>query len=291
MAYSNPRLANGTKHSDRYKKAKLPAAEIVRIHHARKPIMITLSVWKALFLREAVSRLSAGRAAWLWLLLEPVLHVTYVLVIYTAIRVRTVGGIETAVWLMVGMLGFFMFRRTAAQVMNGIGANRLLFTYRQVKPVDSVLVRACLEGFLMILISIILFSGAALLGLAVIPDDPLAVLEAFLGLWMVGLGFGLASSVAVELVPEIGKLIGFILRPLYMISGVLLPIGSVPQPYRDYLLFNPIAHGLEAVRLGFSPHYHAVAELSIPYIYGFAMVTMFLGLALHNRFATRLVMQ
>ena len=92
--------------------------------------MITLSVWQALFLREAVSRLSAGRAAWLWLLLEPVLNVTYVLVIYTAIRVRSVGGIEAAVWLMVGMLAFFMFRRTAAQVMNGIYSNRGRGTYR-----------------------------------------------------------------------------------------------------------------------------------------------------------------
>ncbi len=263
----------------------------MQVHSVRSATAITLSVWKALFLREAVSRLSAGRAAWLWLLLEPVINVTYMLVIYTVIRVHAVGGIDTAVWLMVGMLGFFMFRRTAAQTMNGIGANRALFTYRQVKPVDSVLVRAGLEGFLMILISIILFSGAALFGLDIIPADPLAVLEAFFGLWMIGLGFGLATSVAVELVPEMGRLIGFILMPLYVISGVMLPIGSVPQPYRDYLLLNPIAHGLEAVRLGFAPHYHAVPELSIPYIYGFAMVTIFLGLALHNRFATRLVMQ
>jgi len=40
----------------------------------KKPhcLRVTFSVWKAMFLREAVARLSAGRAAWLWLLLEPV---------------------------------------------------------------------------------------------------------------------------------------------------------------------------------------------------------------------------
>jgi len=291
MSSSHPRSANDIRRSDRYKKAKPPDTAIVRIHHERKPIMIMLSVWKALFLREAVSRLSTGRVAWLWLLFEPVFNVTYMLVLYTAIRVHSVGGIDTAIWLMGGMLAFFMFRRTATQVMYGISANQALFTYRQVKPVDSVLIRAGLEGFLMILVSLILFSGAALFGFDIIPADPLAVLEAFFGLWMIGLGFGLATSVAIELVPEVGKLIGFILRPLYMISGVLLPIGSVPQPYRDYLLLNPIAHGLEAVRLGFAPNYHAVQELSIPYIYAFAMATIFLGLALHKRFATRLVMQ
>ncbi|MEP6588756.1 MAG: ABC transporter permease, partial [Polaromonas sp.] len=131
----------------------------------------------------------------------------------------------------------------------------------------------------------------ALFGHSVIPADPLAVLEAFFGLWLVGLGFGLMTSVAVEMVPELGRVIKLIMMPLYMISGVMFPISIVPQPYRDWLLFNPVAHGLEAVRLGFAPHYHAVPELSIAYIYGFALVSIFLGLALHRRFALSLATQ
>jgi capsular polysaccharide transport system permease protein len=252
---------------------------------------IALSVWKALFLREALSRLFSGRATWFWLLAEPVFHVTYMLVIFTIIRVRTVGGIDTTVWLMTGMLAFFMFRRTGTQVMNAISANQALFTYRQVKPVDTLLVRGGLEGILMIVVASILLAGAALLGHSVAPADPLAVIEAFLGLWLVGMGFGLVSSVASELVPELGRIINFVMMPLYMVSGVIFPLSAVPPPYRDWLLLNPVAHGLEAVRLGFAPHYHAVPELSIAYIYGFALVSIFLGLALHRRFALRLVTQ
>lgn len=258
---------------------------------SRNSISITFSVWKALVLRETVARLSARRAAWLWLLLEPVIHVVFMLFIFTVIRMRVVGGIEITVWLMVGLLAFFMFRRTATQAMTAVGSNQALFAYRQVKPVDAVLVRAGLEGFLMILIAIILFTGAGLFGIDILPADPLAVLEAFFGLWLVGLGFGLMASVAIELVPEIGNLIRFAMRPLYLLSGVIIPIAAVPQPYRDWLLLNPVAHGLEAARLGFAPYYHAVPELSIAYVYGFALVSIFLGLALHERFATRLVTQ
>jgi capsular polysaccharide transport system permease protein len=258
---------------------------------ARTSLAITLSVWKALFLREALSRLFSGRATWFWLLAEPVFHVTYMLVIFTIIRVRTVGGIDTTVWLMTGMLAFFMFRRTGTQVMNAISANQALFTYRQVKPVDTLLVRGGLEGLLMIVVASILLAGAALFGHSVAPADPLAVIEAFLGLWLVGMGFGLVTSVASELVPELGRIINFIMMPLYLVSGVIFPLSAVPPPYRDWLLLNPVAHGLEAVRLGFAPHYHAVPELSISYIYGFALVSIFLGLALHRRFAFRLVTQ
>lgn len=252
---------------------------------------IIASVYRALFLREALTRISSSRAAWFWLLAEPVFHVAYMLFIFTVIRVRTVGGIDTAVWLMVGMLAFFMFRRTGTQVTNAVGANLALFTYRQVKPVDAVLVRGALEGVLMAVIASILLAGAALFGHSVVPADPLGVLLAFVGLWLVGMGFGLVASVASELVPELGRLINFVMMPLYLVSGVILPLSAVPLPYRDWLMLNPVAHGLEAARLGFGAHYHAVPGLSLSYLYGFALVIIFFGLALHRRFALRLVTQ
>lgn len=255
----------------------------------RSSLSITFSVWKALLLRESLGRIFAARAAWFWLLAEPVFHVAYLLVIFTVISVRVVGGTDVFIWLMMGMLAFFMFRRTATQVGNAISANRALFAYRQVKPVDTLLVRAVLEGFLMCLVSAILLCGAVLLGHSAWPDDPLAVLEAFLGLWLLGLGFGLVTSVVTELIPELGRMIGLVMMPMYLVSGVIFPISQLHQPYRDWLLLNPVAHGLDAARLGFSTYYHAVPELSVAYIYGFALTSIFMGLALHRRFATRLL--
>lgn len=254
----------------------------------RTSARVALSVWKALILREALYRLFSSRAAWVWLLLEPVVHVVFLMFIFTVVRMRVVGGIETPLWLMVGLLAFFMFKRAGTQSMQAVGANQALFAYRQVKPVDTVLTRAALEGFLMILISILLFTGAGLFGIAIVPADPLAVLEAFFGLWLVGLGFGLVSSVASVLVPELGKIIILTMTPMYFLSGVIFPIARVPLPYREWLMLNPVAHGLEGARLGFAPYYQAVPELSIAYLYGFALVSVFLGLALHVRFSLRL---
>lgn len=255
------------------------------MHVQRSSLAITLSVWRALFLRESLARLFASRAAWVWVFTEPAFHIAYLMFIFTVVRVRTVGGIDPALWIMVGLLGFFTFRRTGIQVQNGLTANRALFAYRQVKPVDAVLVRAGLEGFLMVIISFLLLVGAALVGYGVMPADPLAVLEAFFALWLVGLGFGLLTSVVFELVAEMGQIIKLIMTPMYLISGVIFPLVSVPQPYREWLMFNPVAHGLEAARLGFAPYYHAVPELSLSYLYGFALVTIFFGLTLHRRFA------
>ncbi len=257
----------------------------------KSPAEITWSVWKALFLREAVSRLSARRFAWVWLLAEPGTHVVYLMFLFTVIRARMVGGIDTPLWIMVGLLAFFMFKNTGTQARNAIDANRALFVYRQVKPVDCVLIRCTLEGFLLVLIAIILMSGATLFGFATPPADPLAVLEAFLGLWMVGIGFGLITSVITELLPELGKIIGMAMAPLYIMSGVIFPLGRVPGPYREWLMYNPVAHGIEATRLGFAPHYQAVPELSMAYVYQFALAAVFLGLLLQVRYSARLIAQ
>lgn len=258
---------------------------------SRSALQVTFSVWQALFLREALTRVASGRAAWFWLLAEPVFHVSYVVLIFTAIRVRHIGGMDAAVWIMVGMLAFFSFRRTGTQVGNAISANQALFTYRQVKPVDAALVRAGLEGFLMVLVALVLLAGMVLLEHDTLPGDPLSVLGAFAALWALGLGFGLVTSVLSQLVPEFERVLGFVMMPLYMVSGVVFPLVSVPAPYREWLMLNPVAHGVEAVRAGFSPYYHSVPELSLSYLYACALVLVFLGLALQRRFALRLQTQ
>ncbi len=257
----------------------------------KAPFATTLTVWKALFLREALTRVGAKRGSWFWLIAEPVMHMGYLMYLYTVIRARSVGSIDVMMWLMLGLLGFFMFRRTSTQTMNAIIANRSLFAYRQVKPIDSVLVRAGLEAVEMVVVIAVLFASAALLGRQIVPADPLLMMVAFAGLWLLGLGLGLMSSVANELLPEFGRILGMTMMPLYLLSGVIMPIGAVPEPYRSWLLFNPVAHGLELIRLAYATHYHVVDGVSLAYVYAFALVLVFLGLLLHRRFAQRLVME
>lgn len=204
---------------------------------------ICFAAWKALFFREALTRLFSGRASWFWLLTEPAFHVGFLVFVFSVVRVRNIGGIDIALWVMIGLLAFFLFRRTVEQSMNGIGANRALFAYPNVKPVDTVLVRGVFEGFLMVVVAGAMMLGAALLGHNVIPADPMLLWWAFFCLWLLGLGFGLMVSVTNELIPEAGRVAKMAMMPLYFMSGVVFPLSVVPQPYREWLMFNPVAHG------------------------------------------------
>jgi capsular polysaccharide transport system permease protein len=172
-----------------------------------------------------------------------------------------------------------------------ITSNSALFTYRQVLPVDTVLVRAVLEALLVSISGLFLFTGLGFLGYKVLPDDFLQVFVALVMMWFAGTGLGLTLSVAGVLLPEIAKVTEMLFRPLYFLSAVMYPPSAIPPAYQDWLLVNPLIHGIEAFRTGFFSQYHTIPGVSTAYIAAFAASTMCLGLALHVRFAKRIMAQ
>lgn len=255
------------------------------------PFSNTLSVWQALFLREALDRLFGMRAAWVWLLVEPAMHVGFMAVIWGALRRGTMGGADMFMWIMLGMLSFFLFRRSAVQAMHALDSNRAFFAFRQVRPFDAALVRAVVEAFIMFFIFAFMLIAAAFMGHDILPADPLLVLTALALLWAFGLGYGLVASVGMRLVPETSHLLQIMMMPLYIISGVIMPIFNIPLPYRDWLLWNPLVHGLEVVRMGFFANYHTVTGISLSYLCLWALGSIALGMVLYHVNETRLVMQ
>jgi capsular polysaccharide transport system permease protein len=202
-------------------------------------------------------------------------------------------------WIIGGFIGFLLWRRTWTQVLHGIDSNKAFFAYRQVKPFDVAIVRAVLELFLMIPISIIIIASAIAAGHAMtrsllnpvwFPADPLLVMVSFVGLWLLGLGLGLITSVAMHAIPELDHIFKLLYLPLYYISGALLPISLyVPAPYQYIFVANPVVDGLELMRQGFLPTYHTLPGVSLAYLYAWAIGLVFIGLALYKRFSRKLV--
>lgn len=264
---------------------------IAPVLDTRSSVRVTFAVWEALFLREAIGRVSGGRVAWLWLLLEPVAQLALLLAVISAIRGRTASGYEYAPFLAIGVLAYNLFKNTALRSMAAISANKALFTYRQVKPVDVVLVRACLEGVIQILVSIVLLIGMSLAGFDSIPHDPLQAFVVVILLWVFGMGLGLMLAVGDTLVAELGRLARLAFVPLYFLSGIFFSLAMLPPGLREWMLLNPVVHGLEALREAFLLHYRLVEGVTVGYLAAFAFASFFLGLALQIRFANRLVMQ
>ncbi|WP_432697890.1 ABC transporter permease [Marinobacterium sp. YM272] len=260
---------------------------------ARTPWQVTRSVWHAMFIREALARTMADRMAWFWMLFEPIAMIVVMVAIRTVVlgRMRHIDGAEFIPWIVIGLFGFFLVRENMMRPIGAIDANKGLFAYRQVKPIDSVLIRCYLEGLLKSFIFSLFILVGALLDVGLIPADPLSALWAWFSLWCLGLGAGLLFSALAGLVPEIGKILRIISMPLLIISGVIFPLNFIPHDLLIYVMWNPIVHGLETLRAAFFPLYRELHGSTLLYLWYWALAMMTFGLMLHVRFELRLKRQ
>ena len=259
------------------------------MRNARSPWQVTRSVWYAMFMREAISRTMANRLGWFWMLFEPMVFILIMIGIRSYLRSdRLIVGADFIPWMITGLMGFFLVRDGMMRGLGAVDANQALFAYRQVQPVDPVLVRNFLEGMLRTFIFLLFIIGALMVGLDVYPDNAIHAMLAWFSLWVLGLGAGLVISVAGTLVPEVGKVVRMLTMPLLILSGVIFPLNHLPHYLLEYLMYNPIVHGLETLRLGFFEGYRVVHGTSMTYFWLVALSLVALGLLMHIRFAERL---
>ncbi|WP_445396801.1 ABC transporter permease [Zobellella sp. An-6] len=257
---------------------------------ARTPWQVTRSVWFAMFMREAVSRTMADRMGWFWMIFEPAAVIAIMALIRGAFGStnKLIMNAEYIPWLIVGMMGFFLVREGLTRSQGAINASQALFAYRQVQPVDTVLVRSFVDDMLRTFIFMLFIVGGLGLGLDIFPDNAIQALFGWLSLWALGLGFGLVVSVTVKLIPEVGKVINMTNLPLMIVSGAILPLNSLPHSALEYLTLNPIVHGIELMRLGFFENYRVVAGTSAVYLWLWILALNALGLLMHLRYRDQL---
>ncbi|WP_204352980.1 ABC transporter permease [Salinicola peritrichatus] len=250
---------------------------------------VTWNVWHAMFMREMTARTMADRMSWFWMIFEPMAVVGIMVGIRGLISSgRHVAGADFIPWILVGMMGFTLFRENMMRLLGAVDANSGLFTYRQVKPVDTVLVRGFLEFMLKSFVFLLFIAIGNLMKFDLLPHRPIEALFDWLSLWMLGLGAGILVSAAASLVTEIGNVVKLLSMPLLIVSGVIFPLNYIPHQYQQYVLLNPIVHGLESLRLNFFEGYHSLDGIDLTYLWFWALTMMVLGLMLHLRFQDRL---
>ena len=190
-----------------------------------------------------------------------------------------------------GLLAFFMMRDMMMRPMGAISANKALFAYRQVKPVDPVIVRAMVEALLATVIFVVFLLGLSLLGFQGMPADPLAAIGIWFTIALFGMGLGMVVSALASLVPEVGIVLRMLSLPLMIISGAFIPINELSLEVVQYLLWNPMVHALEMLRASFFPVYHKLPQIDLGYFLYWALGLLLVGSVLHLRFAQRLKRQ
>lgn len=245
----------------------------------RTAIQIQKAVIFALFVRELKTRFGQYRLSYFWVVLEPVAHVVVLSIVWTVLGREEFAGIPVPFFLMTGIVPFLFFQRTATQCMNAFRANQGLFTYRQVRPADTVVSRILLEATIYFSSYLFLiFIGGWFLGYEVSIHNVLGLVAINSVLFILTFGLSLIFMVYGALYPEAMKLVPiFIFRPMYFTSGILFPLFIVPAEYHELLLYNPILHVIE---LNHAFYFRAFEspEVSIFYVFMTALILTAFGL-------------
>jgi capsular polysaccharide transport system permease protein len=244
-------------------------------------IQIQKSVVYALLLRELQTRFGRFRLGYIWTLLEPGL----LLGVLISIRVfrslhKDYPGIDTAVFFMVGLVPFFMFKKIVTQLMSGVTANQGLLNYRQVKAIDPLIARFFIEGIVYLIVYLLFWTVMTMLGLDTSIRDPLGLIFIYIVLYLFSFGLGVTFCVIFTLYEESRKILPIIMHPLMIISAVFFPMQIVPKEYWGWLLWNPLVHVMELSRERFFVSFRTTAGDPL-YLGLCTLGVMVLGLSLY----------
>jgi capsular polysaccharide transport system permease protein len=255
----------------------------------RSGVQVMSASIRALFFRELQTRFGQYRLGYLWIFLEPLLTIGVLLVLFGAIMNKILPGIDYVIFLVNGIIPFFLFRTGITQAMSAVRANQGLFSYKPVKPLDAVLARNCME-FLLKFIAYLSFSVALFwLGFEISFSHLPELIMYWIVLFFFMFGMSLIFMVIADFSKEIEKFLTVLFLVLYLLSGVLYSIHIIAPTYRVYLLWNPLIHIFELMRHAISPTYSLVTGINLNYVMCWVLVSLFIGLLLYKRFEKRLV--
>ena len=248
----------------------------------RSALQVQRTVLYALFIRELKTRFGGRWLGALPVLIEPLAHLLFLTAVMGSAHAAFSPEIPYATFLVTGMLPFFIFKSMSFRLMDAVDANKGLFGYRQVKPIDTLLSRGLLEAGIYVVVYVIALATLGWFGLQWLPAKPLEMAGVLAMLSIFGASLGILFAVATNAFPQPRIVLRIASTPLYMLSGVIFSVSVIPQPYRSYLMWNPVLQLVELSRGTFFPHYRIDDGVSVGYVALWCLVTAVVALALYR---------
>lgn len=256
----------------------------------RSSAQIMADVLFALLLREFQTRFGSRRMGAFWMIFEPAIHVFIMLLIFSVIRARTIQGMDYPLFLLAGLIPFFMMRNIAKNLMNSVDANQALFVYPNIKIFDTYIARTLVEIIIYgIIYLIFLFCLGYWFDFDVSIAHPIGFFGALLTGILFSLGLGILLSILAQALPSIKSFVGILFMVMYFISGVLFPLWIIPKKYLGWILWNPYAHIISNIRDSAFTYYPGVQGVNTTYPIAATIIILFCSLGLYKLRKERLL--
>jgi len=201
---------------------------------------------------------------------------------------RSTENFDYAVFLALNITAFFMFRNIITKSIGAFSANRSLFVYKQIKPIDTIVARVLVEIF----ITSIIISVFVLIGFYFNFDlnikNLIMVTLGFLFLIFFSISIGLFLAILNTFLSSTTKIVNIILRISMFVSAVFYTVEMVPVEIRNFLLYNPLVHFMELIH---GNYFYALDDHYVNYIYIllWTLTPLYIGLWFYKKLEEKII--
>lgn len=242
-----------------------------------------LRIVTALAGREMHLRASKGVFGLFGLFIEPLALIGTFMFLRVFLRGSGDGiYMNTMLFLVLGFVPFYMFSDIAIRAIGGVERSSELYFYRRIRPLDTLMGSAWLltQIFGSLFITFILVISLIEWRFAVYSLAEIIFL--FIGISILGFGIGVTTLVTGHRLPLVAWIMKLILRRLLLwTSCIFFSISVIPDILRPWILWNPLAHGIELLRIACNPAYPAPG-VSAAYFWIWVVASVGVGLLIYG---------
>jgi len=255
---------------------------------ARKPLHIFFAVQKALFLREIGMRFTTSKMGLFWTFFEPFFQIMVFVIIKSFLFGNASSNFDFAVFIALNFTAYNMFKNIVTKSIGSFTANKGLFIYKQVKPIDTIIARAMVETFITGIIILVFITIGYYFGFDMNIQNLPMVTFGFLFLLLFTVSFSIFIAVANTFYPSVGRVIGLSMIFLMFGSALFYTVEMLPVEIQELLLYNPLVHFMEIIH-GYYFHVLDDRFVDYQYILLWTLTLLYVGLWFYRRLEERIV--
>ena len=233
-------------------KVRAPARRQTQSPGFRKTFENQWRIIVALILRDIRTRYSESRLGFLWVLMEPIVHVGVLAIVFQfTMQGRPPMGSNFFLFYFTGVMPYLLLNHLALRVGTAVKDSRSLLSISSIVPMDLLISKSLVEIFVTAVVFFIFIGLFHVFGVDGTPVAPELVFVAFAITWILGTGIGLICAALFRLGMIVETALSVLLRLLYFTSGIFYVPANLPLFARDILVWNPFLHVIDLMRVGF----------------------------------------
>jgi capsular polysaccharide transport system permease protein len=205
-------------------------------------------VLHALVLREIMTRFGRENLGFVWLVLEPLILTTLVMIGWTMMYGTAKHGVTIVQLVLTGYSMLTLWRHIVQRFTHCFRHNAGLMFHRNVKPMDTILARLFLESIGTLISFFVSYTVLYILDWIPPIHDVFLLLAAWFLLCFFAFSVALIVSALCELWEPAEKFIQPLMYITIPLTGAFFMLSWIPSDYHDALLLSPMINTVEMFR-------------------------------------------